>query len=72
MYNKILTDISRITRVKYENGTTEDRLYCALVDLLEEYDNLTDEFSEYKQEVEDNTRPLTIAEQIGSAADRRF
>ena len=72
---ELISKVSDITLFDYyhdKDATEEDILICALEDMLMEYENKQMEFDDYKQEVEDNMRPLTHAEQIGSAAYRGF
>lgn len=53
---KLLKDVSKITNyeyVAYDDDTTEEKLFCALRDLLEAYDNLYDEKDDLHRELMD-------------------
>ena len=50
---------------------TEDDVISLLEDLVGKYQILKKEFEDYKQDVEDNYRPIPIAEQVG-ISDRDF
>lgn len=50
---KLLEEVGRITLTRYDEGTVEDNLFCALRDLLSEYDNLTDSKNELQEEYDD-------------------
>jgi hypothetical protein len=63
-----IRDISNITIGEYDligEFIPVESLMAAIVDLFVEYHNLQEEFEDYKQDVEDNYKPLTIAEQVG-------
>ena len=49
---KLIEDVSRITKYDYlsNDDTTEERLFCALRDLLSEYDDLTDAYDDLYQD----------------------
>lgn len=72
---ELISKVSDITLFDYyhdKDATEEDILICALEDMLMEYKNKEMEFDDYKEDVADNMRPLTHAEQIGSAAYRGY
>ena len=50
---------------------TEDDVIRLLEELVGKYQILKKEFEDYKQDVEDNYRPIPIAEQVG-ISDRDF
>lgn len=50
---------------------TEDDAISLVEDLVDQYHVLEKEFEDYKQDVEDNYRPIPIAEQVG-VSDRDF
>ena len=50
---KLLEAVGRITLTRYDEGTVEDNLFCALRDLLSEYDNLIDSKNELQEEYDD-------------------
>lgn len=52
---KLIEDVSKITGYQYNvpEDTTEEKLFCALRDLLEEYDNLYDEANDLHRELMD-------------------
>lgn len=63
-----IRDISNITISEYNligEFIPVESLMAAIVDLFVEYHNLQEKFEDYKQDVEDNYKPLTIAEQVG-------
>lgn len=65
-------DIEKI--VNYEIETfefAEDDVIRLLEDLVGKYQILKKEFEDYKQDVEDNYRPIPVAEQVG-ISDRDF
>lgn len=49
---KLIEDVGKITGYDYfkRDESTEDKLFCALRDLLAEYDNLTDAYDDLYQE----------------------
>lgn len=62
----LLEQTSEITEIDYSDNTL-DCLCAALQDMLIEHKHLKEEMEDFKQEVEDNYRPLTQAEMLGSA-----
>lgn len=52
---KLIEDVEKIVGVEYLNteDSTEEKLFCALRDLLEEYDNLYDEKDDLHRELMD-------------------
>lgn len=55
-----------------EDGYVEvETLVSLIYDLKDEYDNIEDEFVEFDQNVQDNYRPIPLAEQYG-ISDRDF
>ena len=72
---ELLNKTADITEIDYfcdDEMTEEDRLACALQDLLIAYRDKQMELDDFKDNVEDNYRPLTLAEQIGAAAYRGY
>ena len=72
-YKSLVESIGEITGVDYfwdEDMSESDILFTALEDMKLEYKDKCNEFDDFRNEVEDNFRPLTRAEQIGSAAYR--
>ena len=70
---ELLKKVGEITSIDYfwDNDMNDsDRLFVALEDMVLEYKEKLIEFDDYKQEVEDTTRPLTMQEYTGSAAYR--
>ena len=66
--------ISKITGVDYElkgNLVPIDSLIYALFDMLYEYDVKEEELEDLKQDLEDNYKPIPVAEQVG-ISDRDF
>lgn len=66
---EMLERTGEITEVDYSEHSL-DSLCCALQDMLIEYKKLQDDFDDYKAEVEDTMRPLTMEEYTGAAAYR--
>lgn len=65
-------DIEKIVNYEIEPfEITEDDVIRLLEDLVGKYQILKKEFEDYKQDVEDNYRPIPIAEQVG-ISDRDF
>lgn len=65
---KLINKISKLTLTNYEvtgDFIPVDSLISVIEDLMVEYDGISEEFEDYKQYVDYNYRPLTIAEQIG-------
>ena len=68
---ELLKKVSEITSIDYlwDNDMNDsDRLFVALEDMVLEYKEKLIEFDDYKQEVEDTTRPLTMQEYTGMGA----
>ena len=63
---KMLKEIEEITLTNYEVGDfiKVENLIAIIEDLKNEYDRLDEEFNDYKQDVEDNYKPIRIEEQI--------
>ena len=65
-------DIEKIVNYEIEPfEMTEDDVISLLEDLVDQYHILEKEFEDYKQDVEDNYRPIPVAEQVG-ISDRDF
>lgn len=65
-------DIEKIVNYEIEPfEMTEDDVISLLEDLVGKYQILKKEFEDYKQDIEDNYRPIPIAEQVG-VSDRDF
>lgn len=65
-------DIEKIVNYEIEPfEMTEDDVISLLEDLVGKYQILKKEFEDYKQDIEDNYRPIPIAEQVG-ISDRDF
>lgn len=63
-----IRDVSNLTFENYEligDLIPADNLMRVIESLLVEYHNLEEEFADYRQDIEDNYKPLTIAEQVG-------
>lgn len=50
---------------KNKDMVSVEDILIELVEVIDELENLKEEFDDYKQDVADNYRPLTQAEQIG-------
>lgn len=61
---KLLDKVSKITRVDYSDYSINS-LVCAVEDLLFECNYLEDEIGEIEQDIEDNYKPISRAEEIG-------
>lgn len=65
-------DIEKIVNYEIEPfEMTEDDVIRLLEELVGKYQILKKEFEDYKQDIEDNYRPIPIAEQVG-VSDRDF
>lgn len=65
-------DIEKIVDYEIEPfEMTEDDVISLLEDLVSKYQILKKEFEDYKQDIEDNYRPIPVAEQVG-ISDRDF
>lgn len=65
-------DIEKIVGHEIEPMTLEeDDVIGLLEDLVSNYHILEKEFEDYKKDIEDNYRPIPIAEQVG-ISDRDF
>lgn len=64
-YN-LKSDIEEIVNYTINPMTMEeDDIISLLEDLVGKYQILKKEFEDYKQDVEDNYRPIPVAEQVG-------
>lgn len=61
---KLLDKASKVTKTNYEDYSIQS-LICAVEDLLFEWDYLKDEIEEINQDIEDNYKPISRAEEIG-------
>lgn len=65
-------DIEKIVNYEIEPFEfAEDDVIRLLEDLVSNYHILKEKFEDYKQDVEDNYRPIPVAEQVG-ISDRDF
>lgn len=65
-------DISEIIGYEIEPMTLEeDDVISILEDLVSNYHILKEKFEDYKKDIEDNYKPISIAEQVG-ISDRDF
>lgn len=70
-YN-LKSDIEEIVNYTINPMTMEeDDIISVIEDLIGKYQILKKEFEDYKQDVEDNYRPISVAEQVG-ISDRDF
>lgn len=78
---EILKKVSEITLTDYEikwfnaeniDGYIEsDNLFYMIEDLLYELNHLEEEFEDLKQDIQDNYKPIPVAEQVG-ISDKDF
>lgn len=69
---KLKKDISKIVGYEIAPFTMdEDDVISLVEDLVDQYHILEKEFEDYKQDIEDNYRPVPVAEQVG-ISDRDF
>ena len=74
-YKSLVESIGEITGVDYfwdKDMSESDILFVALEDMKLEYKDKCNELDDLQNEIEDNYRPLTRAEQIGSAPFRNY
>ena len=65
-------DIEKIVDYEIEPMTLEeDYVISILEDLVSNYHILKEKFEDYKKDIEDNYKPISIAEQVG-ISDRDF
>lgn len=65
-------DIEKIVNYEIEPfEMTEDDVISLVEDLVNQYHILEKEFEDYKKDIEDNYRPVPVAEQVG-ISDRDF
>lgn len=64
LYNKIVA-ITTTDYEKYGEFVPVENVLPMIQDLVHEIDNLIEKQEEFKQEVEDNYRPISYGEQVG-------
>lgn len=61
---KLLNKASKITTADYKDYSIKSCI-CAIEDLLSEIDYLKDEMQDMAQDIRDNYKPVSKAEQVG-------
>lgn len=61
---KLLDKVGKITKTNYTDYSINS-LICAFEDLLYEFNYLQEEIEEMEQDIEDNYKPISMAEEIG-------
>lgn len=67
----LLERINKITYTKFTEPITEDDVISIIEELVGEYENLQDKHNDLEQQIEDNYRPIPVAEQYG-ISDKDF
>lgn len=69
--NDLLERINKITSTKYTEPITEDDVISIIEEIVNEYEHLLDRYNDLEQQIEDNFKPIPVAEQVG-ISDRDF
>lgn len=71
---ELKTKIKNITGIDYDfkgNFLPSESITSIFEDLISEIDKLEEKYSDLKQDLEDNYRPISVSEQVG-ISDRDF